>query len=141
TLFNLGSRYTPSQRVLITNHLAWSGDRGKVNNRDNVRLLEEKYNEWTWHGDVSVVWSEKNRLDFGGLFRRPRQDGSTTQFVYSPALTQTLDISHGAGRQAGAYVQQSFAPLSGRVHITAGVRQDQHSEGRTQITSPYASVS
>src|SRR5262249_54426065 len=93
----------------------------------------------TWHGDVSVIWNERSRLDFGALVRRQGQDGATNQFVYAPALIQTQDAAHGAGHQAGAYVQESFGPSS-KVHFTFGLRQDAHSESRVQLTSPYASV-
>ena len=41
SLLNLGSRYAPNQRVLITNHLAWSRERGEVANRDNALLNAE----------------------------------------------------------------------------------------------------
>ena len=141
TMFNLGSRYTPGPHLLITNHVAWSGESGEVNNRDNARLSDQTYNEWTWHGDASIVWSQNNTLDFGGVLRRLRQDGLAKQFVYSPVLTPALDVFHGTGDQAGAYVQQSFASSSGRLHLTAGVRQDEHNASLLQVTSPYASVS
>jgi hypothetical protein len=141
TLVNLGSRYTPSQRVLISNHLAWSRERGEVANRDNSTLSDETYGEWTWHGDASVVWGGQNTLNFGGLFRRTRQDGLSSRFIYAPALTPAQDFFRGVGRRAGAYVQQSFGFASGKVRLTGGVRQDTHSVSPVQVTSPYASVS
>lgn len=145
SLLNLGSRYVPNQRVLITNHLAWSRERGDVMNRDNAPLNNQAYGEWTWHGDVSVAWSSdkpgKNTLDFGGLFRRLRQDGSATQFVFTPVQTPALDLFRGTGRRAGAYVQQSYGFFSERIHLTAGVRQDEFSASAVQVTSPYASAS
>ena len=71
SLLNLGSRYAPNQRVLITNHVAWSRERGDVENRDLALLSNQLYSEWTWHGDVSVSWLPdkpgKNTLDFGGV--------------------------------------------------------------------------
>jgi hypothetical protein len=141
TMFNLGSRYAPNQRVLVTNHFAWSGDHGNVDNRDNVRLLHQSYSEWTWHGDVSVIWNEKSRLDFGAQVRREQQDTTNNQFVYSPVLTETQDLSRGSAHQAGAYIQESVSPFSGQMHFTVGVRQDGHSESQVETTSPYASLS
>lgn len=141
TLLNLGSRYTPSQHVLITNHLAWSRERGEVANRDNSTLSDQTYGEWAWHGDASVVWSGQNTLEFGGLFRRMRQDGLSSRFIYAPALTPAQDVFRGVGRRAGAYVQQSIGFASGKIRLTGGVRQDSHSVSPVQVTSPYASVS
>ncbi len=148
SLLNLGSRYAPNQRVLITNHLAWSRERGDVENRDNALLSKQAYGEWTWHGDVSVSWlsqkpSDKpgsNTLDFGGLFRQFRQDGSTLQFVFTPVQVPSQDVFRGTGHRLGGYVQQSYGFLSDRVHLTAGVRQDEFNESPVQTTSPYASA-
>jgi len=145
SLLNLGSRYAPNQRVLITNHVAWSRERGDVENRDKALLSNQAYGEWTWHGDVSVSWLSdkpgKNTLDFGGLFRRLREDGSALQFVFTPVQVPSQDLFRGTGSRAGGYVQQSYGFLSERIHLTAGVRQDEFSLSTVQVTSPYASAS
>jgi len=145
SLLNLGSRYAPNSRVLITNHLAWSRERGDVENRDVAQLNRQAYGEWTWHGDVSLSWLSdkpgKNTLDFGGLFRQLRQDGSMLQFVYTPVQVPSQDFFRGSGNRAGGYVQQSYGLFSDRIHLTAGVRQDEFSQSSVQVTSPYASAS
>jgi hypothetical protein len=144
SLLNLGSRYAPNQRVLITNHVAWSRERGYVDNRDYAQLANQLYSEWTWHGDVSVSWLSdkpgKNTLDFGGVFRQMRQDGSTLLFVFTPVQVPSQDIFRGSGNQAGGYVQQSYGFLSDRIHLAAGVRQDESSVSTVQVTSPYGSA-
>ncbi|HEY2846154.1 MAG TPA: TonB-dependent receptor [Bryobacteraceae bacterium] len=142
SMLNLGSRYVPNQRVLITNHLAWSRERGDVSNRDNALLTRQAYNEWTWHGDASVAVSAntKNTLDFGGLFRRERQEGLADQFVYTPVLTPSLDTFRGSGHRVGGYVQQSYGFAGDRVRLTAGVRHDEFSQSSVGVTSPYASA-
>ena len=139
TLVNFGSRYSPNQHLLVSNHLAWSREKGDVANRDNVALSSENYYEWTWRGDASVVWT-RSTLDFGGEFRRYRQDGSTTQFIYVPALVPSLDNFRRAVRQSEAYLQEAFAFARGRGHMTAGVRQEQFSGASGEITTPYASL-
>jgi len=142
SLLNLGSRYAPNNRVLITNHLAWSRERGEVANRDNALLNRQAYGEWTWRGDASVAWTAnaKNTLDFGGEFRRQRQDGSDTQFVYTPVLTPSMDVFRGTGRHAGGYVQQSYGFASDRVRFTGGIRRDEFSVSPVEVSSPYASA-
>src|SRR5581483_5140506 len=145
SLLNLGSQYAPNRRVLIANHLAWSRERGDVENRENALLNRQAYGEWTWRGDVSISWLSdkpgKDTLDFGGLFRRLRQDGASTQFIYTPALVPSPDMFRGSGHRLGAYVQQSYGFASDRIHLTAGLRQDEFSQSPVQVTSPYASVS
>jgi hypothetical protein len=143
TLFNLSSRYSPNQHLLVSNHLAWSRETGHVENRDNAPLSNQNYYEWTWRGDASVVWS-RGTVDFGGEFRRFRQDGSTTQFVYVPDLIPARDHFQHAAREAAGYVQQTFAFARGRGHISTGVRQEQFSGvpvHMVQLTEPYASLS
>jgi hypothetical protein len=81
TLLNAGSRYTPNKRVLITNHVAWSRERGDVANRDDAPLSHQSYDEWTWRGDAAVTWAAHSTLDFGGMFRHMRPDGLAEQFV------------------------------------------------------------
>src|SRR5262249_21159122 len=55
TLLNFASRYTPTSRFFVTNHLAWSRENGHTSNRDNVNLLENAYREWSWHSDASYA--------------------------------------------------------------------------------------
>jgi hypothetical protein len=140
TLANFGSRYSPNQHVLVSNHLAWSREAGNVANRDDAELSDQSFYEWTWRGDVTVV-SGRNTLEFGGDFRRLRQDGLMTQFIYAPALVPSLNRFSGVAHEAGAYVQDSIAFASGRGHFTAGLRQEEFSAGPVQITTPYSSLS
>jgi hypothetical protein len=142
SLLNLSSRYAPDEHVLITNHLAWSRERGEVANRDNALLNRQAFGEWTWHGDASIGWSSqaKNTLDVGGEVRRQRQDGGSTQFVYTPVLTPAADIFRGTGTHSGGYVQQSYGFAGDKIRLTAGVRHDAFSASPVQVTSPYASA-
>src|SRR5262249_46146357 len=140
TLINLGSRYSPNQHVLFNNHFAWSREKGDVFNRENAALSNQNYYEWTWRGDGSAAWA-KNTLDFGGEFRRFRQDGSATQFIYVPDLVPSFDFFRGSAREYGGYVQAATTTAHGRSHIAVGVRQEKFSGAPVQITTPFASVS
>jgi hypothetical protein len=141
SLINLGSRYAPNDRVAIANHLAWTRERGDVNNRDLAPLSSDAYGEWTWRGDATVLWGGKNSFDFGGQFRQLRDDGLAQRFIYTPVLTAALDPFRGNGHQAGAYVQQAFVAASGKVRFTVGVREDGHSDSVVNVTSPYVGAS
>ena len=141
SLLNLGSRYTPAKKVVLTNHLAYTRERGDVANRDFTPLSHQSYDEWTWRGDATITWTANSALDFGGLFRRAHQDGLSSQFVFTPAQVLSIDQFHGSGHRAGGYVQQSFALAKNKVHLTAGIREDEHSASSVAVTSPYASIS
>jgi hypothetical protein len=141
TLANLGSRYSPNQHLLVTNHLAWSREKGNVANRDNAALSGQSYYEWTWRSDMSFLSGAGNTLNVGAVFRRPRQGGTAMQFIYVPTLVAALDNFRGAANQAGAYLQESLAFAARRGRFTVGVRHDEHSVSPVQITTPYASLS
>ena len=149
SLLNLGSRYAPNQRVLITNHLAWSRERGDVENRDNALLSRQAYGEWTWHGDVSVSWLSQKPSDKPGRTR-------WTSAACSGNSGRTVPRSSSYSRRCRCRRRMSSAApdtgsagtcsnptgsLSDRIHLTAGVRQDEFSESPVQVTSPYASAS
>jgi hypothetical protein len=140
TLVNLGSRYSPNPHLLISNHLAWSRERGNVFNRDNAALARQSFHEWTWRGDGTVSWA-RNILDFGGEIRRLGQAGSAKQFVYVPALVPSPDDFRGVETEFGAYAQESLAFASGRGRVTAGIRRQLSSVSPTGITMPYVSIS
>ena len=136
TMVNLGSRYA-TQRLLVTSHLAVSRETGDVDNRDRLPLSGQTYIEGTARSDGTFNWT-KNTVDFGGEYRHVRQHGTTTQLLYTPALTTTIDAFAGTGDEAGAYVQDAFALR--KTHITAGGRVDGHSLMPALVASPYASV-
>src|SRR5262249_15907014 len=140
TLINFGSRYNPNQHLLINNHLAWSREKGDVTNRDNAALSNQNYYEWTWRGHRSIAWA-KNTPDFGGEFRRFRQDGSATQFIDPPVLVPAFDRFRGAVREYGAYAQSASTFAHGRGHVAVGLRQEALSGAPVQITTPFASLS
>ena len=141
SLANLGSHYTPNKRTLIVNHLAWTRERGNVNNPKDAVLSNQGYAEWTWRGDTTVTWAKHGTLDFGGTFRRLGQNGLTTQFVFTPIQVPSIDLFRGTAQMAGGYVQQSFAFPKNKVHLAVGVREDAHSVSLVKVTSPYASAS
>ena len=141
SLANLGSHYAPNKRTLIVNHLAWTRERGDVNNPKDAVLSNQGYAEWTWRGDATVTLGDHSTLDLGGTFRRLGQNGLTTQFVYTPTQVPSIDLFRGTAQMAGGYVQQSFNLAKNKVHLAAGVREDAHSVSSVKVTSPYASAS
>jgi hypothetical protein len=138
TVLNVGSRYTTSKLLLAT-HLAWSREKGAVGNRDGVAISNQSYADATARSDATFIWSKRSTLDFGGEFHRVAQRALTTQLVFAPDLTATLDQFRGTADQGGGYIQESLTYARGR--LAAGVRRDGQSLSPEQVTTPYASVS
>ncbi len=140
TLLNLASRYAPTERLIVTNRMAWSRERGDVQNRELSNLYGDAYGEWIWHTDGSWIWGKSSRLDFGGVFRRMREDGYSNRYEFIPVTVRPLDKFRGTAQRSGAYVQQSFSAWAGKIHLAAGVRWDRHSVSVADVASPYASL-
>jgi carboxypeptidase family protein/TonB-dependent receptor-like protein len=141
---DLAWRYAPSESILFTNRAAFIQERFINHNPNDVTLLSGLYGEWIWSGAGTWLWGGKNALDFGGSVRRIRNDS----FVNSPVAgstagsgaVQTLDASRGEGTRAGAYAEQSYQAVSGRLFFAAGARWDEHSSDGIGTGSPQASV-
>jgi hypothetical protein len=138
TVANIGSRYATG-RLLVASHVAWSREVGNVGNRDHVAIADQSYTDGTLRSDATFMWTKRSTLDFGGEFRHTSQRALSTQLVYAPDLTTTIDQFRGKANQGGGYVQESFAYARG--HIVGGVRHDAQSLSPVEVTTPYASVS
>ena len=140
SLLNLASRYAPNERLIVTNRLAWTRERGDVQNRDFSNLYADAYGEWIWHSDGSLILGKSSRFDFGGMFRRMREDGFSNRYDFIPVTVRALDRFRGTAQRSGAYAQQSFNTWGGKIHLAAGVRWDRNSVSVADAASPYVSL-
>jgi hypothetical protein len=141
TLGNLGWRYAPSERLLVVNHVAWMREKYDNSNLTHLPLGAGYYGEWVWNANATWMWNKQSPLDFGGSARRLRSDGFSNQYQSTSPLPRLLDRHDGTAAREGGYVQQSWMPWAGRVHLTAGVRWDHHSVDDVAVMSPQASAS
>ncbi|MGP8243692.1 MAG: TonB-dependent receptor [Bryobacteraceae bacterium] len=138
TLANLGWRYTPTDKLLVTTHAAWMREKFGDTNPNDTALGEGYYGEWVWNATATWMWSPAGPLDVGWSVRRVRDGGYAQQFNSSVlSVQQRWDGTAGID---GGYVQQSYAALSGRVRLAGGVRWDRHSMDGITATSPAASA-
>jgi hypothetical protein len=137
-VFNLGWRYM-NPRVLMTSHLAWSKESGRVGNRDEVRLFDIDHREVTLQTDATILWSPHHTLEFGGQAQRIVEAGAATQLLYAPDLTTTVDQYHGATWQGGAFVQETLT--RGPIRLGGGLRVDRQSASAASVTTPYVTLS
>ena len=138
TLVNLRERYT-ARRLLVTSGVAWSRETGHVENHDISELSNQTYVLGTARVDATLMLTTRDTLDFGGDYRHVRQQGVSTQFVYAPQLTSSLDAFTGSANEGGVYVQESL--VLSKTKFTGGARRDEHSLQPSQAAQPYASLS
>jgi hypothetical protein len=141
TLGSFGWRYSPDERFLVTNHVAWMREKFDNNNLNQQPLGAGFYGEWVWNANATWAWNKTSPLDFGGSARRLRSGGFTNQYQNNSPLPRLLDHYDGTAAREGVYVQQSWAPLAGWLHFTAGLRWDHHSTDDVAAVSPQASAS
>jgi hypothetical protein len=141
TLGNFGWRYTPGTHFALENHAAWMREKYENSNRDQKPLSAGYYGEWVWNSNATWMWNKQSPLDFGTSVRRLRSSGYANQYQTTSSVPRLLDRHDGTAAREGGFVQQSWMPLAGRIHLTAGVRWDHHSTDEVTAVSPQFSAS
>ena len=141
TLGNLGWRTSPTQKLMVVNHAAWMREKYDNFNKQQLPLSAGYYGEWVWNTDATWMWSKDTPLDAGWTFRRIRSSGISNQYQTNSPTPRLLDRSDGTAVRDGGYAQQSWTPLQGMLHLTAGVRWDHHSTDSVTAVSPQMSAS
>ena len=140
TLGNLGWRTSPTQKLMIQNHAAWMREKYDNRNKQELPLGSGYYGEWVWNTDATWMWNKETPLDAGWTFRRIRSSADYKQYQTNSPAPRLLDQSDGTAVREGGYAQQSWMPLAGMIHLTAGVRWDHHSTDTVTAVSPEVSA-
>jgi len=139
TLGNLGWRYIPNQKLLVTTHAAWMREKFDNNNPNDLPLGAGYYGEWVANTSATWMWNPRSPLDVGVSVRELRDSGFSNQYQSVVTAPRLLDHFDGTGRRSGGFAQQAWSGWSGRLHLLAGARWDDHSVDRVAAISPQAS--
>ncbi len=140
TFANLGWKYTPTNKLLVVNHVAWMREKYSDRNPSNLDLGAGYYGEWVWNATATWMWNDKAPLDIGFSTRRLRDTGFSNQYQSVAIAPRLLDHSNGTGLLLGGYAQQSWMAWSGKLHVSAGARWDRESISGVAAVSPQASL-
>ncbi|MCL5746263.1 MAG: TonB-dependent receptor, partial [Acidobacteria bacterium] len=140
TLANLGWRFAPQERFLLTSHAAFLREKYENQNRESLVLGADHYGEWVWNTNATWIWSARAPLDLGWSARRIRDAGFSDQYQFNPFAVRRLDDFRGSAWQTGGYLQQSWSGFAGRVYVAAGARWDRQSLEDAAALSPHASL-
>ncbi len=132
-------RYIPNATWIATNRLAYLRESYGDENKTPQPLGEGFYGEWAWVGSAAKQWNGLGSTDFGGTFRRVREDGYEDKLFTPPTPASLLDRFRGSGTLGGAYAHQSWR-FKKRLRIEAGARGDGHSGTQPWVASPYGSL-
>jgi hypothetical protein len=140
TLGNLGWRYTPAPKLLISAHAAWMREKFENRNPTDHPLGDGHYGEWTGSVAATWMWNQNAPLDLGVTVRRIRDAGNEYRYQNTVTAPRLTDFSNGIDTQSGGYAQQSWTGLSGALHLSAGARWDRATLDGVTAVSPQASV-
>ncbi|HEY3458427.1 MAG TPA: TonB-dependent receptor [Bryobacteraceae bacterium] len=136
---NLGWRYTPDDKLMISSHAAWMQENFHNENPDRQALGAGNYREWALNTNVTWMWNPQSPLDAGISLRQIRDAGLSNVFLDAGPL-DLFDTYAGSGTLSGGFFEQSWLMADGRVHLSAGGRWDHHSVNRVTAFSPRAGV-
>ncbi|MFB3826873.1 MAG: carboxypeptidase regulatory-like domain-containing protein [Bryobacteraceae bacterium] len=140
TLGNLGWRWTPHQKLMLTNRLAYLRERFETANRQQLALGAGYYGEWVWNSAAAWSWNARAPIEAGFSLRRLRDNGFRNQYQFNPLVVRILDRFGASALRTGGYAQQSWNAWSGRLHGAFGGRWDRHSANAAATVSPQASL-
>ena len=141
TFGNLAWRYTPTDKLVVTNHAAWMREKFDDTNPTGLALVGGHYGEWIWDAAATWMWNANSSFDAGWSVRRLHDSGYSNQFLSTAPFARLLDHDDGTATHEGGYAQQSWTLASGRLHLAAGARWDHHALDGISAVSPAASAS
>jgi hypothetical protein len=129
----LGHRWAPSQRLLLSNKLAWIRERSSNTNVLNLPLSSAGYGEWV--ANSALEWKS---LRAGASFRQIRDDGFEARYIFNPLSLRRRDPWAGRALRVGGYLEQSLQ--KGILSMSLGSRWDGSSTQQPASISPHASA-
>ena len=139
TFADLAWRYTPTDKLLVSNQAAWMGEKFNDSNPNRNPLGAGDYSEWVAASTLTWIWNSHNPLNAGINVRAMRDTGYEDEY-FVPDIPRVLDVYGGTGTIASAFVQQSLSLWSQRLQLTAGGRWDHESIDGVAAFSPQTSV-
>ena len=140
SLVNLGWRWTPAANLAVVSHAAWMREKYDNLNPNGLRLGDGFYGEWVANSAATWNQTAAATFDAGFSMRRLRDEGVSAQFQSLTAPPRLLDSHRGTGVLGGGFAQESWTGMSGRVHLSAGLRGDQLSTSSGSTATPQASA-
>ncbi len=139
SLANLSWRYTPGERLLVSNRAVFMRERFTNKNRDWLALESGHYGEWIWQSQATWVQTPRATLEGGWSARRIRDNGFENRYQFNPTAVRRLEDHAGHGWRLGGYLEQTWSSSGGRIRGAAGARWDRHSVNGIQAVSPHVS--
>jgi hypothetical protein len=133
TNLQLGHRWSPTERLVVTNKFAWIRERGLNRNVLELPLTSAGYGEW-----VANTGVEFRSFRAGTSFRHIRDEGFEARYIFNPLSLRRRDPWSGTALRAGGYMEQGFN--KSRLSLRLGSRWDGSSTRQPASVSPHASL-
>lgn len=139
TVANLGWLYSPSNRLIVDNHLALLNDSFDDANALRNPVGEGRYQEWVANSSATWMWNAHSSFSAGVSGRRISDSGFEKTFQTFKQV-EVVDQYRGQGSLLGGFLEQSWTGWNGRLHLLGSGRWDRHSTDGVTAFSPQASV-
>jgi len=137
TLADLGMRYLPGPRFMVTGHVARMQEIFRDTNTEATPLESGRYRETATRADATWYWRAGQPLEFGAALRSGRDEGARTQAQASRRYTEFERYRGDFSKPAG-YFQQTLAWRGLRLGV--GLRLDSFSSTGEITAAPRASL-
>jgi hypothetical protein len=143
TNLQLGHRYVPNDRVLLSSKFAWLRERSDNRNPQQLPLQGGGYAEWVANSDAEYRWGPGGALRGGSLrgglsLRRIHDDGFIARYIFNPLSLRRRDPWGATAIRGGGYVEQTWH--KGILQLHAGARVDDSSNTQPQTVSPHSGL-
>ncbi len=138
TNLQLGHRWTATDRLVISNKLAWMRERSENENVRNLPLGQTSYGEWVANSNLEWNWNNENPLRIGSSFRQQKDNGFNARYIFNPLSIRRRDDWGAKELRAGGFIEQGFS--KGPLSVTLGSRFDGSTTRQPSSVSPHASA-
>ena len=128
---NLAWRFTPSERVVITQRAGLAFNQFENINLRGARLGDGDGRDLTWRADVTAVRSTRTSIEAGGQVQWLQRRSDLVDLSGAP-----FALAGGRTRHSGAYGQLVWSP-SARLTLIPGARVDHWSLTADTAASPW----
>src|SRR5262245_12745752 len=138
-LVNVNWRYTPANTIVVSTTAAYQHARDEADSDTNAVLASSRYSDASGQTSVSWFWRSGSQFRAGFAAHTSTQSGTSYLSLFEDPVWRATNRYNGTARSRNAYVEQGWESLSGRLHLTSGLRWQPNSRISEQSVLPFVS--
>ncbi|HMF99432.1 MAG TPA: TonB-dependent receptor [Vicinamibacterales bacterium] len=134
-------RYSPAATVTINTTAAYQRTHDEALSTSDTPAVSSRYSDVSAQTTASWLWKPAMPLRAGFASRSGSQSGTSYLSLLENVRWRSANAYDGTAHSQNAYVEQDWISKSGRLHLTGGLRWQQHSEVDDRPVLPFVSSS